>query len=261
MEIQNCPAPRCARPFQLNTFTTELVTSIERGQIICPHCGHVMQNNSESLFLTHALSPDQEEKFSARSGHAACASGQAGGVEVFWGEMSACEHFVQVYEDDTGFMNTLEGFIGDGLQAGDSAIVIATPGHLAELNQRLAARRIDVEAVRERDQYIPLVAEETLASFMVDGWPDDALFSATVTDVLARAQRDGRKVRAFGEMVAILWAQGHSAATVRLEHLWNKLCRERAFSLFCAYPKVGFTENASESIAHVCSLHSRVIAV
>ncbi len=60
-----------------------------------------------------------------------------------------------------------------------------------------------------------------------------------------KTRRDGRRVRAFGEMVAVLWDQGQNAATVRLEHLWHKLCpEEKDFSLFCTYPKAGFTDFA-----------------
>ena len=32
--------------------------------------------------------------------------------------------------------------------------------------------------------------------------------------------------RAFGEMVALLWAKRHIGATVRLEHLWNSSVRQ-----------------------------------
>jgi hypothetical protein len=60
-------------------------------------------------------------------------------------------------------------------------------------------------------------------------------------------------------MVALLWAQGHSGATVRLEHLWHSLCQEEAFALFCAYPRTGFTQDATESIKEICETHSRVL--
>ena len=76
----------------------------------------------------------------------------------------------------------------------------------------------------------------------LDQWPDAELFDQFVTQVLERAGRGGRRVRAFGEMVALLWAQGHNGATVRLEHLWHELCRRESFSLLCAYPRAGFTE-------------------
>jgi hypothetical protein len=176
----------------------------------------------------------------------------------FWAEMSACEHFVQIYEADDVFMDTLTGFIGGGLSQGDGAVVIGTPAHRRELARRLIAMGIDVNSARIDDQFISLDAEQTLQKFMVDGWPDEAGFTEVVRDILGRAGRNGRRVRAFGEMVALMWAKGYCAATVRLEHLWHQLCEKESFALFCAYPRSGFTENPAESIARVCAEHSRV---
>jgi hypothetical protein len=66
-------------------------------------------------------------------------------------------------------------------------------------------------------------------------------------------------VRAFGEMVALLWAQGHCGATVRLEYLWSRFCDQQGFSLLCAYPKSGFTSDAADSIRQICDAHSHVV--
>ena len=46
----------------------------------------------------------------------------------------------------------------------------------------------------------------------------------------------GRRLRAFGEMVALLAADGMADAAVRLEELWNRLAATHHFSLLCAYP-------------------------
>src|ERR1043166_3914127 len=142
-----------------------------------------------------------------------------GGTEVFWGEIAPCQHLVQIYEDEDVFLETLQGFVSGGLKAGDSVIFIATVAHLNALEERLKADGLDLEAARSQDQYIPLIAEEALAKFMVGDWPDDQLFLKFVSDLLARARGSERQVRAFGEMVAVLWAQGATGATVRLEHL------------------------------------------
>lgn len=179
--------------------------------------------------------------------------------ETAWSEMSGGEHFVQIYENDAVFMDALECFVGGGLLAGDATIVIATQAHLFDLEARLIENGVELAVARSQDQYISLIAEETLPKFMQKGSPNEALFTALIVDILARAQRNGRKVRAFGEMVAILWACGNSAATVRLEHLWNQQCKQHSLSLLCAYPKDGFTSNAAESIANICSMHSHVI--
>jgi hypothetical protein len=60
-------------------------------------------------------------------------------------------------------------------------------------------------------------------------------------------------------MVAILWARGDYAATLQLEQLWTGLCNAEKFPLFCAYPRDGFTRNATESIVEICAVHSKVV--
>lgn len=178
---------------------------------------------------------------------------------VFWGEIAPCEHIAQFYEDDGVLLDTLAGFVGGGLKAGEGAIVLATEGHLKVLEQRLAASGVNVATAVSRDQYITMVAEEALARFMVNQWPDDKLFADFVSDLLVRARATGRRVRAFGELVALLWARGDVAATVRLEFLWHQLCQSQAFSLFCAYPRSGFTEDPLKSLDVIRATHSRIV--
>jgi hypothetical protein len=183
------------------------------------------------------------------------------GKEIFWGEMAPCDHEVQIYGNDREFIERLEGWVRQGLEQGESVVVIATRDHVEELELRLRAQGVDLVGARLEDRYIPLCAERTLARFMRNDWPDDANFNDVVGEVLCRARSGGRKVRAFGEMVAILWARGHAVATVRLEFLWNQLLRTEKFPLFCAYPRAGFTRGASDSLAELCALHSRVIGM
>lgn len=178
---------------------------------------------------------------------------------VFWGELTPCDHLVQIYQDDEALIDALEGFIAGGLSAGDAVVIIATPAHRASLQLRLKSQGFNLAAAAATNRYITLDADETLAKFMRNGWPDDGLFQNLVETLLARAQSGGRRVRAFGEMVAILWAQGNNGATVRLEHLWNRLCHGKTFSLFCAYPRSGFTQSTSASIKEIFDAHSRLV--
>jgi MEDS: MEthanogen/methylotroph, DcmR Sensory domain len=116
-------------------------------------------------------------------------------------------------------LDTLAGFVGGGLKQGEGVIVLATAEHLKALDQRLQASGVDLQAAKLQDQYITALAEEALAKFMVNNWPDDQLFFNFVAELTARAQNGGRRVRAFGELVALLWARHQIAATVRLEFL------------------------------------------
>ncbi|MGC2478011.1 MAG: MEDS domain-containing protein [Candidatus Sulfotelmatobacter sp.] len=184
---------------------------------------------------------------------------QPSGNPVFWGEIAPCEHIAQFYEHDGVLLDTLIGFIGGGLKAGESTIVIATAAHLKALEEGLQNSGVDLVSALVQHRYIALLADKALDRFMVKQWPDDMLFANFVTELITRARANGRRVRAFGEMVALLWARGDVAATVRLEYLWNRLFKTEDFSLFCAYPKAGFTKDPSHSMREICDAHSKII--
>lgn len=178
----------------------------------------------------------------------------------FWAGMSPCEHFVHLYRDDASLLDLVQRFVADGLQGGDATIVIATPAHLSALDRRLAALGLDLVAARWQGQYLPMDARATLRQFMLPTGPDPAVFARVMGEVLRRARRNGRKVRAFGEMVSLLWDDGQSEATIRLERLWNAFCAEEALPLFCAYPQAAFGDDASAALSEICRAHTRLIA-
>jgi hypothetical protein len=179
-------------------------------------------------------------------------------AKIFWGEIAPCEHIAQFYESDKALIESLARFVGSGLTDGESVIVIATPEHLRELGSNLAEKAADLQAAVEQDRYITLDAEIGLATFMVQNWPDDKRFSQFVEHLIRRAAVDSRRVRVFGEMVALLWARGQAAATVRLEHLWQQFCKTHSFSLYCAYPQAGFTKRSIDSFAEICAAHTQL---
>ncbi len=181
-------------------------------------------------------------------------------ANIFWGEIASRDHVLQIYETDGVLLDTLAGFICGGISANDACIVIATPAHLGELEDRLTSYGVPVANLIEDYQYIPIYAEKLLSNFMVNGRPNERKFKNIVSSLVNRARGvNNRNIRAFGEMVALLWAQGNTGATFHLEHLWNKFSTKESFCLFCAYPKAGFRRDISDSIGHICSAHSKMI--
>lgn len=179
----------------------------------------------------------------------------------YWRESFPAEHLVQIYEHDESLGSKLAAFVHAGLQRQEGVIVIATTAHLAGLEARLSLSGLDLDTARVQNRYIALEAEGMLERFMVNGMPHEELFRGAVGELVARARGEGRHVRAFGEMVALLWTRGDEAATIRLENLWQDLCREESFSLLCAYPRAGFIGALPEAVRAICAAHSKVIPV
>jgi PAS domain S-box-containing protein len=179
-------------------------------------------------------------------------------------KVQAHAHGVQFYGDDAYLLDGLTRFIGGALGAGDSSIVIATSAHREGLSKRLLACGIDTAVAARQGRFIALDASETLGKFMVEGWPDGERFHQVVGSVVAQCRLSGRtnqsKLAAFGEMVALLWAEGKAEAAIRLEQLWNELARVHSFHLHCAYPISYFhDESHAALIEKVCAEHSHVI--
>lgn len=181
-------------------------------------------------------------------------------TDGFWAGMSAREHFVHLYRDDASLLDLLTRFVADGLQRGEATVVIATSARLAALDRRLVAEGIDLVAARWQGQFLPMDARAALRQFMLPTGPDAEHFARVMGEVLRRARRKDRQVRAFGEMVALLWAEGQAEATIALERMWNRFCEREALPLFCAYPQAAFDESSSEALSEICRAHSRLIA-
>ena len=161
-----------------------------------------------------------------------------------------CGHVVQFYEGEEFLYEVVADFLADGLNAGESAVVIGTRPHAEAFRGRLAARGFDGES----KDITFLDASETLSSFMIGNMPDEVLFKNKVGGVIARTiQGSGGRVRAYGEMVDVLWREGNAEGAVRLEELWNDLAERQSFSLPCAYPMGNFYKDAA--VDEICSHH------
>lgn len=181
-----------------------------------------------------------------------------------WHDEDERSHVVQFYTEDGFLLDGLSRFMGTALGAGDAAVVIATQAHRVGLVERLKARGFDLTNAILQGRYVSLDAAGTLAKFMVGGTPDAARFVELIGGILARVQAasegENPRIVAFGQMVALLWAEGNYDAAIRVEQLWNELARTQSFSLRCAYPIQGFgRDEHTASFGRICSEHSDVI--
>ena len=175
---------------------------------------------------------------------------------------AADHHVVQFYECDADLVERAGSYLGDTEATGALAIVIATEDHRRAFEGHLLAAGIDVAAARDEGTLVLLDAASTLARFMgPDGVDRDAFFEV-IGGVVGDAVATGRPVRAFGEMVALLWEAGDVLGAIDLETLWNELGTQLPFSLYCAYrsESVAGHEHA-DALERMCHLHSAVVHV
>jgi hypothetical protein len=158
------------------------------------------------------------------------------------------DHFVQLYQEPQALYNAVAEYIGTGLVRGEGAVIIARPQNRAGFLEALARRGIETAGLRLVD------AQETLSRFMANGMPAWTSFHQVVGGVIADLRLQYAAVRAYGEMVDILWQEGNRDAAIRLEEFWNELGKLQTFSLFCAY-------QLSHLDAHdeICRVHTHLV--
>lgn len=177
-------------------------------------------------------------------------------------EGRAGEHFVQLYGEDHQLLTrNVSRYLAEGLRRGDGLIVIASFDHAAAIRRHLGEACPEVPAALLDGRLLFLDARATLETFLVEGVLDRQRFEAVVGGVLREvlARSASGQVRAFGEMVALLWADGRTDAALLLEEYWNELLHGPPFSLFCAYPMDIFSPDADlGGVGAVLRAHSHM---
>ena len=185
---------------------------------------------------------------------------------------SACEkgctpaglagHDVQFYRTDAYLTKSVVNFLGDGVRVGQPIIVIATPGHRRDFAAGLRSRGLDPDEIFSGRLAVWLDARETLSTFMEGSVPNRELFFATVGSVFEKllGKRYYLVVRAFGEMVDLLWKDGNAEGAVALEAMWNELANQYKYSLLCGYAVDNFLHESSVAgFRRVCDHHTRAL--
>ena len=167
-------------------------------------------------------------------------------------------HDVQFYDGEDFLVRSVAKFLAEGIRAGQPYIVIATGPHREQYAKALRRMGFDNDEVFSGREAVWLDARDTLSAFMEGGRPNRELFFATVGNVFEGVmnKRSYLVVRAYGEMVDLLWKDGNAQGTIALEELWNELAAKYSFSLLCTYSMNNFQEEAdSEGFRRICAQH------
>lgn len=166
--------------------------------------------------------------------------------------LSLSQHVLHLYADEQALLDRLEQWVLAGHDRGQRTVVFATPTRRAALRERLALW--DLADVAELHD-----AQTALDRFVVSGSPDPLLFESVVGSAV-RASPAGT-IRAYGEMVAVLWREGNVTGALELEELWNALQRTVDVPLLCAYPDADLRVDDGDhpQRSAVCAAHDHLL--
>lgn len=158
-------------------------------------------------------------------------------------------HIVTTYHDDGALARTVARYLHDGVEQGDLLLLIITPENLKNVEAQLRRHGHDPDDLRSRGQLVVLDAQETLSALIPNRAIDPSRFRAVIGGSYRRAVHEAHpRVRAYGEMVDLLWQEGDLQQAMLLERCWEDFTASHAMLLLCAY-RVSFLAGEAESRA------------
>ena len=172
--------------------------------------------------------------------------------------MPVCEHLVQFYDAERELTDSVVPFLAEGLSADEKVIVVATAEHRRAFEAELEGLGIDLEDARAGQMYVAIDAAQALGCLRPEGDLLRDAFDEVIGGLVSQSAPEQRPVRAYGEIVALLWDEGDSASALELERMWNQLLHREPLTLFCAYPAPS-SPGQLQAIRQICRSHSAVV--
>lgn len=144
-------------------------------------------------------------------------------------------HDVQIYSERNELAATVADFLTEGLERGDGCLVLATAENVRAFAFELAARGFDLDALQAERRLALADAERTVEEICSGTEPSAASLEAVVARLTGELDAPSGRIRAYGELVDVLWRHGARAESERLEEYWNRLLERRRIDLLCGY--------------------------
>src|SRR5687767_3348727 len=155
-------------------------------------------------------------------------------------------HSMQLFDSRESTAAALAEFVKAGFER-DEHILLVT--RLDNWNRAAVdlGRQLPLSEAVSSGQLTVCDSSLMLKALLVDGIPSAERFGDTVGSLVSRLAARGRGLRAYGDMVDLLAADGSFDAAERLEELWNSLRSRISFTLMCGYSSGHFchAENAA----------------
>ena len=174
------------------------------------------------------------------------------------------DHIVQLYQDQEFLNRAVCRYARAGIANGEGVMLFPTLAHWDAFRPRLEAEGVDVRAAQERGQLTVIDADELLPRFMRGAMPDPPTFNVVIGDIFGRARAGGsfQKMRAWGELVNVLWERGDVAGSMNLEDLFDQLNKIVSIVMFCSFLMDNFNGDVHEAmLPRLGTNHSHLIPV
>ena len=148
-------------------------------------------------------------------------------------------HEVAFYSEEASLLEDYARVAERALRGGSIFTIVAGDARCEKLYRRLQARGLDIDGAIAQGKYRSMNVAEVLASFMVEGRPDDARFrkvaAAIIREAVDGSARKRPRVVVCGECAPTLLGKGQADAAIRVEQLCHEFLKSRDVDVFCGY--------------------------
>lgn len=172
----------------------------------------------------------------------------------------AGSHLLKICRDEAMQAEAVAYFIRGGLLNHELVIIIARTSLRNAIISHLNVMEVNVQFFKNQGQLKFLDAEFLLSRIVINDSLEEHVIQELIIRPVQIAHLKYGKIRAFGEMVDILWKRRQCERALQLEKLWDDLSKEYQFALFCTYLSNSFDANDyDDSLEHVCNAHSHLL--
>ncbi len=166
-------------------------------------------------------------------------------------------HIVQVCQDESSQAEMLTQYVMEGLENSEGVVIIARPALRKAVISKMNGIDLDAQVLKSEGKIKFFDAEFLLSGILIDGVLDKQAFQQFVASPVLAMQLKFGKVRAFGEMVDVLWKHAQQDLAIELEGWWGELCDKHGFMLLCTYLLNSLDPNNYEnSLERICKCHT-----
>lgn len=130
-------------------------------------------------------------------------------------------------------MESVCDFATTGLELGDAVVLAVTNAHAARIRRELLERGYRAGLAETAFLDAEDLAAELIGARGVRPAAYERLIVGEVSAAAARAR--SKRVRAYGEIVDVLWKQGREEDALALERRWHETCAGHPLRLLCGY--------------------------
>ena len=175
---------------------------------------------------------------------------------------AAGSHIVQVCQNKALQVEVITRYVKEGLLNDEAVIIIATSALRKAVRAKMDALGLDVHTFKSQGQIKFFDAEFLLSGFLIDGVLEEQAFQEFVGIPIQAAQLKFGKVRAFGEMVDVLWKNDQQDLAIELEGWWSELCDKNELMLLCTYLLDSLDPNSYDnSLERICKCHTHSLPI